>query len=113
MTKREETTEKLIHELSHAFTKELHGGMTIMYHVCKDVLTWLFRFPLSERLTAEEKERVRTMYKEAVEGNIEMEGMRPLNTFSQNAVVQRMGVNIGCMSTLKAIFGPDFFKEDE
>lgn len=112
MTKREETTEKLIHELSLAFTKELHGGGTIPYHMCKDVLTWLFHIPLSERLTAEDKERMRTMHK-AVEGKCELEKMQPQNTYAKNAVAMRIGVNTGCMSTLKAIFGSDFFKEED
>jgi hypothetical protein len=79
----------------------------------KSVLSWLFAKPLRDRLTAEEKERVRKMYKEAVEGKCELEKMQPQNTYAKNSIAMRIGVNMGCILALESIFGADFFKEEE
>lgn len=79
------------------------------YHGMKD----LFAKPIRDRLTAEEKERVRKMYKEAVEGKCELEKMQPQNTYAKNSIAMRIGVNTGCILTLESIFGADFFKEEE
>lgn len=53
------------------------------------------------------------MYKEAVEGKCELEKMQPQNTYAKNTIAMRIGVNTGCMCTLKAIFGSYFFKEED
>lgn len=92
----EEAARKQIHELSLAFTKELHDDKTIPYHTCRDSLMWLFAKPLRDRLTAEEKERVRKEY---------------ANTYPLDP---DCGVaNILIQGVLERIFGADFFKEGE
>lgn len=62
----------------------------------KSVLSWLFAKPLRDRLTAEEKERVRTYHKFARDGYWEC-------NCADKAVVK----------LLESIFGADFFKEGE
>lgn len=90
----EEATREQIHELSLAFTKELHDDETIPYHTCKDALSWLFTKPLAQRLTAEEKESIRETYK-----------------YHLNAIGD---CYTHCMVRyeLEHIFGKDFFKEE-
>ena len=52
------------------------------------------------------------MYKEAAEGKCESEKMRPQNTYAKNSIAMRIGVNFGCVHTLKSLF-PDLGKEEE
>lgn len=110
---------KTIEELASAYyLNEVINGDT-----CDDKDGWTDCFvsgaqafmqsPLASRLTAEEKERVRNMYKEAVEGKCELEKMQPWNTYAKNSIAMRIGVNMGCILTLESIFGADFFKEGE
>lgn len=73
----------------------------------------VYGLPLTSRLTADEKERVRKMYKEAVEGKCELEKMQPQNTYAKNSIAMRIGVNMGCILTFESIFGKDFLKEGE
>lgn len=79
------------------------------YHGIKDFLAK----PLRDRLTEAEKERVRKMYKEAVEGKCELEKMQPQNTHAKNSIAMKIGVNMGRILALESIFGSDFFKEGE
>lgn len=63
---------------------------------CKWVINHIFSLPLASRLTAEEKERVRTYHKLARDGYWEC-------GCADKAVVK----------VLESIFGSDFFKEGE
>lgn len=63
----------------------------------KSVLRWLFDKPLSDRLTAEEKERVRTKYNAAKIGATEFDSPECADL----------------MDILEDIFGANFFKEGE
>ncbi len=63
----------------------------------KSVLEWLFNKPLVSRLTAEEKERVRTKYNTAKIGATEFDSPECADL----------------MDILEDIFGADFFKEEE
>lgn len=92
----EDAARKQIHKLSLSFTKELHNDATIPYHTCRDALMWLFARPLRDRLTAEEKERVRKEY---------------ANTYPKDP--DQSIASIRVMQTLERIFGADFFKEEE
>lgn len=67
----------------------------------KSVLKWLFNQPLTSRMTAEEKERVRKMY------NLYME------VFSGTRDVMAKEYSMGRLNALESIFGADFFKEGE
>ena len=111
----EEAARKQIHELSLAFTKELHDDETIPYHTCRDSLMWLFARPLSDRLTAEEKERVRKEYGELLcyasihkrkLANSTDAGHTRFNS-------QNYQFYVAQIKLLKRIFGADFFKEEE
>lgn len=63
----------------------------------KSVLRWLFDKPLCDRLTAEEKERVRTKYNAAKIGATEFDSPECADL----------------MDILEDIFGANFFKEGE
>lgn len=63
---------------------------------CKWVINHIFSLPLAQRLTADEKERVRTYHKLA------RDGYRECNC-ADKAVAK----------VLESIFGAEFFKEEE
>ena len=87
---------------SHQTDEQGYGSMeawkqdvAIYYDDAKEVLSWLFDKPLRNRLTAEDKERVRKEY---------------ANTYPLDL---DYGVaNILIQGVLERIFGKDFFKED-
>ena len=66
----------------------------------KSVLRWLFDKPLSDRLTAEEKEQIRFAHKAA-------------KTFAERTNPMSAEVFKGQYLLLESIFGSDFFKEEE
>lgn len=67
---------------------------------------------ITNRYCLVEKERVKQMYKEAIEGKCELEKMQPQNTYAKNSIAMRIGVNMGCIHTLKSLF-PEIAKEVE
>lgn len=67
---------------------------------------------LTGRYCLVEKSKVEQMYKEAAEGKCELEKMRPQNTYAKNSIAMRIGVNFGCVHTLKSLF-PEIAKEVE
>lgn len=67
---------------------------------------------LSRRYCLVEKSKVEQMYKEAADGNCKLEKMRPQNTYAKNSIAMRIGVNFGCVHTLKSLF-PEIGKEVE
>lgn len=73
-----------------------NSNLPIYFDDAKSVLTWLFAKPLAQRLTAEEKERMRTYHKLARDGYWEC-------NCADKAVVK----------VLESIFDFDFFKEGE
>lgn len=73
----------------------------------KAFLTWLLR-----RYCLVEKERVKQTYKEAIDGECELEKMQPQNTYAKNSILMRVGMNAGCAYTLKSLF-PEIAKEVE
>lgn len=62
---------------------------------------YVYGLPLSSRLTAEEKERVRERYNLSVE------------VFSGTRDVMAKEYSMGRLNALESIFGADFFKEEE
>ena len=99
---------KTIEELAkqyaaHQTDEQGYGSMeawkqdvALYYDDAKEVLSWLFAKPLYNRLTAEEKERVRKEYS---------------NTYPLDP---DCGVaNILIQGVLERIFGKEFFKEDK
>lgn len=81
------------------YDEQRNSDLPIYTDDAKSVLRWLFDKPLIDRLTAEEKERVRKMYKELSEC-IE----------NRTADVEYLK---GKRCQLVIIFGADFFKEGE
>lgn len=71
--------------------------MTQFFHFALEEL------PLSERLTAEEKERVKRIYKE----------LKSLYTENKDSIFRFAEVYKGQYELLESIFGKDFFKEGE
>lgn len=78
------------------YDEQRNSDLPIYTDDAKSVLEWLFAKPLISRLTAEEKERVRTCHKLAHDGYWEC-------NCAGKAVVK----------VLESIFGSDFFKEGE
>lgn len=78
------------------YDEQRHHDLPIYTDDAKFVLSWLFDKPLASRMTAEEKERIRTYHRLARDGYWECN--------CANKAVMKM---------LESIFGPDFFKEEE
>lgn len=81
------------------YDEQRNNDIPIYTDVAKSVLSWLFAKPLASRITAEEKERVREMYKvlsECIE--------------NRTADVEYLK---GKRCQLVIIFGADFFMEEE
>ncbi len=78
------------------YDEQRNCDLPIYIDDAKSVLEWLFNKPLAQRLTAEEKERVREEYADTC----------PKDPDQSIA-------SIRVMQTLERIFGADFFKEEE
>lgn len=79
------------------YDEQRNCDLPIYIDDAKSVLEWLFNKPLVSRLTAEEKERVRTKYNAAKIGATEFDSPECADL----------------MDILEDIFGADFFKEGE
>lgn len=86
------------------YDEQRNSDLPICTDDAKDVLSWLFAKPLSSRLTAEEKERVRKIYTECE--LIEMDD-------NPNLPADRITEAAAKIQVLESIFGTDFFKEGE
>jgi len=83
-------------EQGYGSMEEWKQDVAIYYDDAKEVLSWLFAKPLCDRLTAEEKERVRKEY---------------ANTYPNDP---DCGIaNILIQGVLERIFGKEFFEEDK
>lgn len=78
------------------YDEQRNSDIPIYTDDAKSVLEWLFNKPLAQRLTAEEKERVRKEYANTYPNDIDC-GV-------ENMLIQ---------GVLERIFGADFFKEEE
>ena len=78
------------------YDEQRNSDLPIYTDDAKSVLEWLFAKPLAQRLTAEEKERVRKEYANTYPNDIDC-GV-------ENMLIQ---------GVLERIFGADFFKEGE
>lgn len=88
---------KTIEDLAREYVNDIYSGDTDFIDETENILSWLFDKPLSQRLTAEEKERVRTKYNAAKIGATEFDSPECADL----------------MDILEDIFGADFFKEGE
>lgn len=79
------------------YDEQRNSDLPIYADDAKSVLSWLFAKPLSQRLTAEEKERVRKIYYDAERGEVN----------------GHYDVYPDPCEVMRAIFGSDFFKEGE
>ena len=79
------------------YEEQRNSDLPIYIDDAKSVLEWLFNKPLAQRLTAEEKERMRTKYNGAKIGATEFDSPECADL----------------MDILEDIFGADFFKEGE
>mgnify|MGYP001308003279 CR=1 FL=1 len=79
------------------YDEQRNSDLPIYADDAKSVLSWLFSKPLSQRLTAEEKERVRKEYWQAARDWI---GIGDARVYCRTCVA------------LESIFGADFFKEE-
>lgn len=84
-------------EQGYGSMEECKQDVAIYYDDAKEVLSWLFAKPLYNRLTAEEKERVRKIYYDAERGEVN----------------GHYDVYPDPCEVLRVIFGADFFKEGE
>ena len=95
------------------YDEQRNSDLPIYTDDAKSVLEWLFAKPLAQRLTAEEKERVKGNYADAKDIH-----SRCIGTMSKNHIADlhneyNKGLNMGIMIALKYLFGTDFFKERE
>lgn len=85
------------------YDEQRNSDLPIYTDDAKTVLEWLFEKPLASRMTTEEKERVRRIYKE----------LKSLYTETKDSVFRFAEVYKGKYELLESIFGSDFFKERE
>lgn len=102
---------------------DLCGGQNTAFDCCecpadsyedgfKAGATHLLSLPLSQRLTDEERERVRTLY---IDANDKLKIC--LNAMNYNQISEfdneyKKGINMGLILALKFIFGKEFFGEE-
>lgn len=99
------TIEEMIYDFANRqFHKAPINTARDLMCVCSDFANEFLAQPLSSRLTAEEKERVRKIYVECE--LIEMDD-------SPNLPADRITEADAKMQVLDSIFGADFFKEGE
>lgn len=99
------TIEEMIYDFANRqFHKAPINTARDLMCVCSDFANEFLAQPLSSRLTAEEKERVRKMYTECE--LIEMDD-------SPNLPADRITEATAKIQVLESIFGTDFFKEGE
>lgn len=80
------------------YDEQRNCDLPIYIDDAKSVLEWLFNKPLGDRLTAEEKERVRKEYWQAAKDWI---GIGDARGYCRTCIA------------LEEVFGADFFKEGE
>lgn len=82
------------------YDEQRNSDLPIYIDDAKSVLSWLFTKPLAQRLSAEEKERVRKAYK-------------AMSNYGKNKSVECAScANYAARVWMERIFGKDFFKED-
>lgn len=79
---------------------------------CKWVINYIFSLPLASRLTAEEKERVRKMYKDELEFSsfYQRKSNSCCNWQSKMDYEASLDIANSRANMLESIFGKDFFK---
>ena len=106
---------KTIEELAREYVNDVYSGDTDFIDEAENVQTWLFAKPLYNRLTAEEKERIKVIYNE----ELGMAQHFHLKAKASNDISCRQHYYalrepyISRMKLLERIFGKDFFKEDK
>lgn len=80
------------------YDEQRNCDLPIYIDDAKSVLTWLFDKPIRDRLTAEEKERIRVVYKAA-------------KYFAEHTNQMAAEVFMGQYKLLESIFGKDFFEQ--
>lgn len=101
----------IIQEISNSIAKDfimehkssINNDAPLTHECVQYAIERIFAMSLSERMTAQEKERVRKMYKRMVR-DVE-------NSDSYDCIPASDMDNV--METLESIFGSDFFKEEE
>ena len=88
------------------YDEQRNSDLTIYIDDAKSVLRWLFDKPLIDRMTAEEKERVRKIYYDAERGEVNSH----YDVYPGPCEIMRV---IFGKDFLRVIFGKDFFKEGE
>lgn len=108
------TKEELVYDFANRqFHKAPINTARDLMCVCSDFANEFLAQPLAQRLTTEEKERVKGNYADAKDIH-----SRCIGTMSKNHIADlhneyNKGLNMGIMIALKYLFGSDFFKEGE
>lgn len=81
----------------------------------EDAVKWVMSLPLASRLTAEEKERVRVLYKEelGMAQHFHLKAKASNDISCRQHYYRLREPYISRMKLLERIFGTDFFKEEE
>lgn len=94
------------------YDEQRNSDLSIYTDDAKSVLEWLFSKPLSQRLTDEEREKMRKLY---IDANDKLKIC--LNAMSYNQISEldneyKKGINMGLILALKYIFGKELFGEE-
>lgn len=93
-------TDKNIHYLSLLFSLK-HDNNTLAYQYAKDVLTWLFERPFSERLSDSEQKAIKKRFTQTME------------VFCTTRDVEAKSHAMCKLNTLEYVFGKVFFEEEQ
>lgn len=96
------------------YDEQRNSDLPIYIDDAKSVLSWLFTKPLVQRLTDEEKERVRKMYNDEAEFALfyQKKANSCCNQQCKQDYEASRDIAKGRAIILKRIFGADFFKEE-
>lgn len=108
------TIEALVYDFANRqFHKTPINTARDLMCVCSDFANEFLAQPLSSRMTAEEKERVRANYADAKDIHLRCVGTMSKNHIADLHNEYNKGLNMGIMIVLKHLFGKDLFKEGE
>ncbi len=95
------------------YDEQRNSDLPIYTDDAKSVLEWFFTKPLSQRLTDEERERIKANYADAKDIHARCVGTMCKNHIADLHNEYNKGLNMGIIIALKHIFGKELFGEGE
>ena len=94
------------------YDEQRNSDLPIYTDDAKSVLEWLFTKPLLQRLTDEERERIKANYADAKDIHARCVGTMCKNHIADLLNEYTKGLNMGIMIALKYIFGKEMFEKE-